>query len=123
MTGDGGLNQLLGVFPQQARGLAVGRPDDGAACRVGGLLVDARSGERGVVGKGGVAAGVPEIDWIVRRDRVQAIVQGRALDARLRRLIPLVLMPAAPEYPVPGIGAVHRHSDLRDDVVPTRRAG
>jgi len=60
-----GFRQILGTLPQQASGFAIRRPHDGAAGRVLRLATDAGGGQRSVVGKCRVTAGMLEQHGIV----------------------------------------------------------
>ena len=123
MAGDGRFHQVLGIFAQQAGGGAVSRPNDGAAVWIGCMIINVGSRQGGGVGEGRVAACMSEIDRVVGRHGVQAVVHWRVLHTGRRRCEPFVLVPAAPEYPVPVLGGIHRNGHLRHDVLPALCAG
>ena len=120
---DGAFHERLRVFPQQAGGPAAVRAHDGSPRRVGGVARNSGCREGGVVCQGGVAAGMRQVDRIVRRNRVQAGVHRHSVHAGPGSFRPLFLVPAAPEDPGAGVGSACGSGNLADDFFPVRGGG
>ena len=88
---------------------------------LGGGAGDARRFHGFGVDECRVPAGVREQHRVIRRGRAQRSVQREALDIRLRRAVPLRLVPAAPHDPLARPGLPGRPGHLGDDLVPCAR--
>ena len=101
-AGEGGGHRALGGFAEQAGEVAVRVAHELSAGRGLGIAVVAGGGQGGGVGEGGMAGGVAEEHRVVRADRGEGSVGRVALDCGVRRTVPLLLVPAAPAYPLTG---------------------
>ena len=115
------LDETRRALAHQPRGGAGRVLEDVTACGV--LRVPRHTGQlqRLAVREARVPARVGEVDRVVWRDRVERRACREPFDIRFRPRRPLLLVPAAPDDPLPGLRLLDRLGDHRDDLAPARR--
>ena len=106
-----------------SRSTPIGRPARSFRMSPPGGLFVAR-GDAGLLHRlrvhvGGVAAGVFEDHRVVRRHLAERVVEGEALDVRLRHRGPLLLVPAAAADPLARLRLRGRVADQAHDLAPS----
>ena len=115
------VDQPFGLLAQQPGRVALLVFENLPALRVRSVARDARGLHGLGVDEGRVPTGMRQQHGVVGRNFVERAVQRKAFHIRLRRVVPLGLVPSAPHDPLAMLGLLGGARHLRHDVVPRAR--